>query len=264
MFFKKSERHSWHIPIFVNSTPLKHMKKILFGIISVVILASSFSSCTVEKRVHQDGYHISWKHKHASASEIKSIVENPDAITTSPVTEEITPNVHSIETLSASNSEDLVINSKKRIAISTKKDTVIPDQPKTQEEYFSNNYTNALPTNELQDTKLANWALGLGIGAVSAPVWLTLLVFLALALVGATWSSVSIWTTLGFAFLLGGALFLAMEILAITFAVRFLRMHAKDPNYRKYRSRAITGLILAGIYPAIIVINIVLGIFLAI
>jgi hypothetical protein len=41
-------------------------------------------------------------------------------------------------------------------------------------------------------------------------------------------------------------------------------MHAKDPNYRKYRSRAITGLILAGIYPAIILVNLILGIAFAI
>jgi hypothetical protein len=50
-----------------------------------------------------------------------------------------------------------------------------------------------------------------------------------------------------------------MEILAITFAVRFLRMHAKDPSYTMYRRRAITALILAGIYPALIVLNILLG-----
>lgn len=236
------------------------MNKLLFGIIGLVIMTASFSSCTVEKRVHQDGYHISWKHKHAAALEVKSTeLDQRQAINTPILHEEKILNGHTSETLSASNSADLVIQPQKRTIIRTKKDTVIPDQPKSQEEYFSNNYTNPLPTNELHDTKLANWALGLGIGAVSAPVWGTLLVFLALALVGATWSSVSVWTTLGFAILLGGALFLAMEILAITFAVRFLRMHAKDPSYVKYRKRAITALILAGIYPALIVLNLIIA-----
>ena len=255
------------MPIFdlVKTFKTLLMNKLFFGFFGFVLTALTFSSCTVEKRVHQDGYHISWKHKHTSPSEIKSTqVENPEAITTPPVTEEIIPNVHSIETLSASNSEDLVINSKKRTAFSTKKDTIIPDEDKSQEEYFSNNYTNALPTNELQDTKLANWALGLGIGAVSAPVWGTLLFFLITLLIGATWSSINIWSAFALALLVGGGLFITMEILAITFAVRFLRMHAKDPNYRKYRSRAITGLILAGIYPAIILVNLILGIAFAI
>jgi hypothetical protein len=236
------------------------MDKLLFGFFGFVLIALALNSCTVEKRVHQDGYHISWKHKHAAASEIKSTqVENPEAITTPPVTEESTPNVHSSETLSASNSEDIVILPQKRTLTQSKKDTVIPDQQKSQEEYFSNNYTNALPTNELQDTKLANWALGLGIASISAPVWGLLLFLLIVGILGASWSSIGIWTALGAAFLVGGAIFITAEILAITFAVRFLRMHAKDPNYRKYRSRAITALILAGIYPALIVLNILVA-----
>ena len=111
----------------------------------------------------------------------------------------------------------------------------------------------------MQDTKLANWALGLGIGAVSSPLWVTLLFLLLFALVGATWSGVSAWTALGLAIIVGGGIFITLEILAITFAIRFLRMHGKDPNYRKYRSRAITGLILAGIYPAIMLLNIIIG-----
>lgn len=236
------------------------MKKFILGITGLLIIASSFTSCTVEKRVHQDGYHISWKHNHAAPKEVKSTnIDYAQAPPFQTLPAEIETNVPTIESLSASNSEEIVILPQKRTIVPAKKDTVIPDQPKSQEEYFSNNYTNALPTNELQDTKLANWALGLGIGAVSAPIWGTLLVFLALALVGATWSGVSVWTTIGFAFLLGGALFLAMEILAITFAVRFLRMHAKDPSYTIYRRRAITALILAGIYPALIVLNILIG-----
>jgi hypothetical protein len=141
----------------------------------------------------------------------------------------------------------------------TLQDTVIPDQPKTQEEYFSNNYTNPLPTNELQDTKLANWALGLGIGAVTSPLWVSLLFLLIFTLAGAAWSGGGAWAALGLAILLGVGIFITLEILAITFAIRFLRLHAKDPNYRKYRSRAITGLILAGIYPALILLNIIIG-----
>jgi hypothetical protein len=72
-------------------------------------------------------------------------------------------------------------------------------------------------------------------------------------------SSASIYAIVGIGLLIGISLFLAMEILAITFAVRFLKLHAKDPNYYKYRSRAITGLILAGIYPALMLLNIILG-----
>ena len=101
--------------------------------------------------------------------------------------------------------------------------------------------------------------MGLGIGAVSAPVWGLVLFFILAALLSASSSSYSIWAAFGFAFLLGGALFITMEILAIIFAIRFLKLHAKDPNYTKYRKRAITALILAGIYPALLLLNIILA-----
>ena len=237
------------------------MKKILFGITSVLVIASSLSSCTVEKRVHQDGYHISWKHRHVApadnASEI-ALHEEVVILETPALTPE-RPNVHSVESISASNSENIVIQPQRRTILQAKKDTVIPDQPKTQEEYFSNTYTPPARPDELQDIKLANWALGLGIGAVSAPVWGLVLFFILAALLGASSSSFSIWAAFGFAFILGGALFITMEILAIVFAIRFLKLHAKDPNYVKYRKRAITALILAGIYPALLLLNIILA-----
>ena len=236
------------------------MKKILFAITSVIIIASSLSSCTVEKRVHQDGYHISWKQKHAPASGIRPTrIDQSQAETPPIVHEEITPNVHSVESISASNSENIVIQPQRRIILLAKKDTVIPDQPKTQEEYFSNTYTPPARPDELQDIKLANWALGLGIGAVSAPVWGLVLFLILAALFSTGSSSFSIWAAFGFAFILGGALFITIEILAIIFAVRFLKQHAKDPNYVKYRKRAITALILAGIYPALLLLNIILA-----
>jgi hypothetical protein len=231
------------------------MKKILFAITSVIIIASFFSSCTLEKRVYQEGYHVSWKHKHASASGIKSTqIEQSEAITSPILQEEITPNVHSVETISASNSENIVIQPQRRTVLQAKKDTVIPDQPKTQEEYFSNTYTPPARPDELQDIKLANWALGLGIGAVSAPVW-----GLVIAIILAILFSIDGFTALGLAVLLGAGIFIVLEVLTITFATRFLKLHAKDPNYFKYRKRAITGLILAGIYPALILLNIIIG-----
>jgi len=235
------------------------MKKILSEILFLVIIASAFSSCTVDKRLHQDGYHISWKHKHAVGSEVESTqIDQPQAGSLPILQGEIIQIVESRETLSASNSEYIVINSKKRTIIQAKKDTVIPDQPKTQEEYFSNTYTPPARPDELQDIKLANWALGLGIGAVSAPLWGLVLFFILAALLSASSSSFSIWAAFGFAFILGGALFITMEIIAIVFAIRFLKLHAKDPNYTKYRKRAITALILAGIYPALLLLNIIL------
>lgn len=236
------------------------MKKLILGITTFIFIASSFSSCTVEKRVHEDGYHISWKQKHAPASGIRPTrIDQPQAETPPIVHEEITPNVHSEESISASNSENIVIQPQRFIILLAKKDTVIPDQPKAQEEYFSNTYTPPTRPDELQDIKLANWALGLGIGAVSSPLWVTLLFLLLFALVGATWSGVSAWTALGITIIVGGGIFITLEILAITCAIRFLRLHGKDPNYRKYRHRAITGLILAGIYPAIMLLNIIIG-----
>lgn len=230
------------------------MKKILFAITSVIIIASFFSSCTVEKRVHQDGYNVSWKHKHASASEIKSTqIEQSQAIISPILDEEITPNVHSVESVSASNSENIVIQPKKHNVLQAKKDTVIPDQPKTQEEYFSNTYTPPARPDELQDIKLANWALGLGIGAVSAPVW-----GLVLAIILAVLFSIDAFAALGLAFLVGAGIFIVLEVLTITFATRFLKLHAKDPNYFKYRKRAITALILAGTYLALILLSIII------
>lgn len=239
------------------------MKKLFLGITAIAILSAAFTSCTVEKRVHQDGYHISWKHRHSAPSELtetNEISSNEEVVVVSEQ-EVPQPNVHSVETISASSNEstELILPTKKSSFILSKNDTIVPNQQKQQEEYFSNNYTNPLPTNELQDTKLANWALGLGIASISAPVWGLLLFLLLAALVGGASTSAGIWTVIGLAILAGSALFIAVEILAITFAIRFLRLHGKDPNYRKYRSRAITGLILAGIYPALMLLNIIIG-----
>lgn len=239
------------------------MKKLFLGITAIAILSASFTSCTVEKRVHQDGYHISWKHRHSAPSELtetNEISSNEEVVVVSEQ-EVPQPNVHSVETISASSNEstELILPTKKSSFILSKNDTIVPNQQKQQEEYFSNNYTNPLPTNELQDTKLANWALGLGIASISAPVWGVLLFLLLVGLVGGASTSAGIWTAIGAAILAGSALFIAVEILAITFAIRFLRLHGKDPNYRKYRSRAITGLILAGIYPALMLLNIIIG-----
>lgn len=238
------------------------MKQTLSSIFWFLIIALYFSSCSVEKRVHQDGYHISWKHRHSAPSELIQTNEISSAEEVVIASEQEVPqsNVHSVETISASSNEstELILPTKKSSFILSKNDTIVPDQAKQQEEYFSNNYTNPLPTNELQDTKLADWALGLGIGSIATPVWATIL-FLGIG--AATGFS---WALLGASILIGVALFLALEILSITLAIRFLRLHGKDPNYRKYRSRAITGLILAGIYPALMVINIILALVLAI
>ena len=244
------------------------MKKLFFGIAAIALFSISFSSCTIEKRIHQDGYHISWKHKHAEPSETFSNKESKEESQTETVALSTTiahqetakqPNVYSVENISASTNESLPILSKKKNVIQLNRDTVIPQQKSQQEEYFSNTYNAPVAPNELQDTKLANWALGLGIAAVSTPMWGILLFLLIFAIVGASWSSVTAWTAIGLAFLLGGGIFITLEILAITFAVRFLRMHAKDPNYARYRSRAITGLILAGIYPAFILISMLMS-----
>jgi hypothetical protein len=235
------------------------MKKLILGITSLIFIASSFSSCTIEKRVHQDGYHISWNYKHASPSEIKPTqIENAEAITAPIHKEEITPNVHSVETLSASNSEDIVLLSQQRTYSQSKKDTVIPDQPKNQEEYFINNYVSPEQPQDIRDQQLANWALGLGIASVSTPIWATILFLGIGAAAGFSWA------LLGISVLIGVAVFLALEITAIAFAIRFLRRRGKDPEYSRYRSRAITGLVLAGIYPALIAINIILALVLAI
>ena len=247
------------------------MKKIFFVFIACLTLSTLLNSCSIEKRLHQDGYHISWSHrlfsnKNEGSYEIakKKIVDHDvysaeNSIDQNPVNLPSEPNNHSVETTSANTSETLILSARKKSIVNSPIDTITPKEETKQEEYFSNNYTNPLPTNELQDTKLANWALGLGIGAVSSPLWVTLLFLLLFALVGATWSGVSAWTALGLAIIVGGGIFITLEILAITFAIRFLRMHGKDPNYRKYRSRAITGLILAGIYPAIMLLNIIIG-----
>lgn len=238
------------------------MKKLILGITSLIFIASSFSSCTIQKRVHQEGYHISWKHRHTQPAEIAPTEHETVLEDSSPETK---PNVHSVETISASSSlEQEVITPSRKSILSIKSDhvtsdTIVPAQEPQHEEYFSNTYTPPARPDELKDIKLANWALGLGIGAISTPLLIVLFIVLGAALMSASVSSFSIYAVIGLSFLLGGALFLVMEIIALTFAIRFLRLHGKDPHYHKYNSRAITGLILAGIYPALMLINIMLG-----
>ena len=242
------------------------MKKLFFVFIACLTLSTLLNSCSIEKRLHQDGYHISWSHrlfsnKNEGSYEIakKKIVDHDvysaeNSIDQNPVNLPSEPNNHSVETTSANTSETLILSARKKSIVNSPIDTITPKEETKQEEYFSNNYTNPLSTNELQDTKLANWALGLGIGALSAPV-----LGFVIAIILAILFSIDGLTALGLAILLGAGIFIVLEILAITFAIRFLRMHGKDPNYRKYRSRAITGLILAGIYPAIMLLNIIIG-----
>lgn len=238
------------------------MKKLFLGISAIAILSASFSSCTIEKRVHQDGYHISWKHRHSAPSELSKTneISSTEEVVVTSTLEVPQPNVHSVETISASSNEStaLILPTKKSSFIQSKNDTIVPDQPKQQEEYFSNNYVSTSQPQDIQDQQLANWALGLGIASVATPIWAAIL-FLSIG--AATGFS---WALLGVSILIGSALFIALEITAITFAIRFLRRRGKDPEYRKYRSRAITGLILASIYPALMVINIILAIMLAI
>ena len=237
------------------------MRKLLLGITAITILSVAFTSCSIEKRVYQSGYHLSWKHRHSILPETTQTheINSAEEATVQSNTEITEPNVHSVETISANSIQDneLILSPKKSVILKSKNDTIVPDQQ--QDEYFSNNYTNPLPTNELQGIKLANWALGLGIASITAPVWVFLLFLLIASALGAASSSVGIWTALAFAIIGGAALLIAMEILAITFAIRFLTLHGKDPNYRKYRGRAIAGLILAGIYPALILLNIIIG-----
>lgn len=238
------------------------MKKLFLGITAIAILSAAFTSCTVEKRVHQDGYHISWKHRHSAPLELTHANEIPstEEVVVTPTPEVTQPKVHSVENISASLNENtsLILPTKKSSFILSKNDTIVPEQPKQQEEYFSNNYVSTSQPQDIQDQQLANWALGLGIASVATPIWAAILFFTIGAATGFSWA------LLGVSFLIGTVLFIALEITAITFAIRFLRRRGKDPEYRKYRSRAITGLILASIYPALMVINIILAIMLAI
>lgn len=240
------------------------MKKLFIGLSAFAIFSAAFTSCTVEKRVHQDGYHISWKHRRSNDIEQSQLQKDIDTEekTVEIIPNESGPNVHSAVTLSANSSTELptfILPSKKTFHAKLKADTIVPTEQKQQEEYYRNSYSEPNYKKKTTDVKLANWALGLGIGAFTSPVWISLLFLLIFALLGASWSSISIWTVLGLAILIGGGIFITLEVLAITFAIRYLRTHGKNPYYRKYRSRAITGLILAGIYPAIMLLNIIIG-----
>jgi len=239
------------------------MKKLFLSIIVIAILSATFTSCSVEKRVHQDGYHISWKHRRSDAIEQSQLSKNitPEEKPIETIPDQYTPNVHSEVVLSANSAEEpeLILPLKKLIRAKLIADTIVPTEQKQQEEYYRNSYSEPIHNKKTTDVKLANWALGLGIAAFTSPVWISLLFLLIFALIGASWSSISIWTVIGLAILIGGGIFITLEVLAITFAIRYLRKFGKNPYYRKYRSRAITGLILAGIYPAILLLNIIIG-----
>lgn len=233
------------------------MKKLFLSVATISILSGLITSCTVEKRIHQDGYHISWKYRHSAPSDLSK----PNEITAieefSPThLETALPNVYSVETITVSSNESTepILLTKKTSLIQSKSDTIVPDQSRQQEEYFSNNYVSRDQPIDIQDKQLANWALGLGIGSVATPVWASILFFSIGTATGFSWA------LLGISLIIGLTLFLALEITAITFAIRFLRRRGKDPEYHKYRSRAITGLILAGIYPALVLLNIIISI----
>lgn len=233
------------------------MKKLIIGFSVIALLSAIFSSCTIEKRLHQDGFHISWKNRHHAPSDLSQQNEITAIEEFSPThLETALPNVYSVETITVSSNESTepILLTKKTSLIQSKSDTIVPDQSRQQEEYFSNNYVSRDQPIDIQDKQLANWALGLGIGSVATPVWASILFFSIGAATGFSWA------LLGVSLIIGLTLFLALEITAITFAIRFLRRRGKDPEYLKYRSRAITGLILAGIYPALVLLNIIISI----
>jgi len=136
------------------------MKKLIFGISAIALLSTTFSSCTVEKRVHQDGYHISWKHRHSTPSELTQTneISSTEEVVVTSTLEVPQPNVHSVETISASSNEntEIILPTKKSSFIQSKNDTIVPEQPKQQEEYFSNNYVANSQPQDIQDQQLAN------------------------------------------------------------------------------------------------------------
>ena len=238
------------------------MKKLFLGITAIALLSAALSSCSLEKRVYQDGYHISWKNGHSAFSETTQTKEinSAEKETIQSNSGIKIPNVHTAETISANSNQvnPIIFYPEKQPFVSSHTDTIVPTPSTQQDEYFTNTYTVPNRPETLQDTKLANWALGLGIGALSTPAWATIL--LGLLSVFTTFS----WTFFGFYILFAVLIFLALEITSISLAKRFLRLHGKDPNYRKYRRRAITGLILAAIYPALLITNIILALILSI
>ncbi len=48
------------------------MKKFINSIIVVAVIGLLFNSCTVEKRLYNRGYYVSWKHSYKGGEEAKS------------------------------------------------------------------------------------------------------------------------------------------------------------------------------------------------
>ena len=228
---------------------MKNKSHLLFFSIILVL-----SSCTIHKRVHQRGYHIAWSATHKTK---RQPVETPE--TSEKTKEHFSPiEIYQPDEIlySSSSSNELVLENKEKINSTNRQDTIVPTQTNSNEEYFDRKTANTpstIQTSNLPGKEQANLALAFGIIAITSPVWILLL---SLTLAAA---SSMILETLAFFFVIGIIALLIFTVATFVLSIGFLKKHGNDPAYAMYRNRAITGLILASIYPGIVLISIILA-----
>jgi len=234
------------------------MKKHIIVLISLVFLVSLFESCTVEKRIHQRGYHIAWN-KSIRGKHVP--VRTEELAQESKVSNEITPTEPTdIKEVFASNSDELILDHSINAKEISRQDTVVPGKSGGNEEYFNRNANERTPntySGELPGREEANLSLGFGIAAITSPIWVLILV----ALLGAA-SAFSLEAVV-MAMVVGFLVFIVMTIAAVVMGAHFLKRYGKDPAYAKYKQRAVTGIVLASIIPGLILMSLILAIAMA-
>lgn len=230
------------------------MKKQIIVLISLVFLVSLFESCTIEKRIHQRGYHIAWN----KSTPVKILKAQPDKIAQeSAIPIEIAPEEPAeINEVYASNSEEIIINNSINAKEISRQDTVVPGKSGGNEEYFDRKAEERTPNNYqvvLPGSETANLSLGFGIAAITSPIWVLILV----AVLGAA-SAFSLEAVV-MALVIGFFITTLMTILALVTGIHFIRKYGNDPAYTKFKQRAVTGIVLASIVPGLILISMILA-----
>lgn len=146
--------------------------KYLIGCISIVFLLS-ISSCSIEKRRYQDGYHVEWHHKKKQNSELKEVAVQEEEVALFEPKEQGEKNEALIineevgsssdEMTQASTESELVVIEKKQLVF--EKDTITPG-----DDYFSNKRSGEEINESAKNSKIAGL---LGIGSVIASILLS-------------------------------------------------------------------------------------------
>lgn len=214
------------------------MKHLFLSFIILLTASLQFTSCTVEKRVHQNGYYLSWNHRISTLGknlkgQLAEKAERNSSSTDITYPSKKEEQQQTIEQLVKDSKEgNYTEKAMQQAFILSKKDTITPTSIQAKENTsceLNNRAVPATPTNEEPEGVLAIISLIAGVISVLSPVWGLMI------------------TVAQGGLLLFIVPFIFFSLIAIVAGVAYLTAHKGDKEYNKFKPKAKTGVILAAI-----------------